>query len=303
MPSADLAAARLVRVGRLVGAGADAVADRVATAGRGSRSRRCPSRTRRSSSARLAPGAAEGDRVVVDGDEPLPPAPRSAACQLAADEVLRVVGPVAVGADPDLEQRRLALDDRPVGGRRERLDPRARPDSEKPSASSTLPLPAGALAVDEALPGGCRPAPRSCPARISPRTCSIAAAAISFASRIRSTSCARLDRARRAEQRRRVDRVRETRRTRPSVKVVGSPTMRSVACVPSDSSRPTVLVLPRAPRGELERPQRPAAAGRPGRSRGKRRTSFVHAVRAASSSDGLEQNSDGSPSRGKTTAS
>ena len=133
MPSRDLAAAGLVRVRRLVRAGADAVADRVATAGRGSRPRRCPrghgGRARRGS----RPGAAERDRVVVDGGE-LVEQLLVARRERAGAEVLRVVGPVAVGADPDLEQRRLVLDDRVGGGRRERLDARARPDEREAAA-------------------------------------------------------------------------------------------------------------------------------------------------------------------------
>ena len=114
-----------------------------------------PSRTRRSSSARPAPGPAERDRVVVDGGE-LVEQLRVARREGSGAEVLRVVGPVAVGADPDLEQRRLVLDDRVGGGRRERLDARARPDERERQRELDLPVPARALAVDEALPLGCR---------------------------------------------------------------------------------------------------------------------------------------------------
>ena len=67
-----------------------------------------------------------------------------------------MVGPVAVGADPDLEERRLALDDRVVGRRGERLDARPRPDERERQRELDLALPAGALAVDEALPLGRR---------------------------------------------------------------------------------------------------------------------------------------------------
>ncbi len=72
--------------------------------------------------------------------------------QLARAEVLRVVGPVAVRADPDLEERRLVLLDGEVAGRRERLDPRARPDERERKRELDLPVPAGALSVHEALP-------------------------------------------------------------------------------------------------------------------------------------------------------
>ena len=98
---ADLAAAGLVRVGRLVGAGADAVADRMGDGDRGAD--RVQARAHAPvelGQARSRP--AERDRVVVDGDQ------RALELgvlrlQLPADEVLRVVGPVAVGAHPDLE--------------------------------------------------------------------------------------------------------------------------------------------------------------------------------------------------------
>ena len=76
--------------------------------------------------------------------------------EVAGHEVLRVIAPVAVGADPDLEQRRLALDDRTVGRGRERADPAARPDEREAEGELDLPAPAGALAVDEAEPLGGR---------------------------------------------------------------------------------------------------------------------------------------------------
>ncbi len=65
-----------------------------------------------------------------------------------------MVGPVAVGADPDLEERRLALDHRPVRRRRERPDPGPGPDQREPEREVDLALPAGSLAVDEPLPLG-----------------------------------------------------------------------------------------------------------------------------------------------------
>src|SRR4051794_37918539 len=72
--------------------------------------------------------------------------------QLARADVLRVVGPVAVGADPDLEQRRLVLLDGTVRGGRERADARPRPDQRVAEGEVDLPLPPRALAVDEPLP-------------------------------------------------------------------------------------------------------------------------------------------------------
>ena len=66
-----------------------------------------------------------------------------------------MVGPVAVGAHPDLEERRLPLDDRPRGRRGEGLDPRPRPDEREAEREVDLALPAGALAVDDALPLRC----------------------------------------------------------------------------------------------------------------------------------------------------
>src|SRR5262245_32442222 len=73
-------------------------------------------------------------------------------CEVAGAEVLRVVAPVAVGADPDLEQRRLVLLHRPVAGRREGPDAFARPHEREAQREIDLALPAGALAVDEAVP-------------------------------------------------------------------------------------------------------------------------------------------------------
>ena len=72
--------------------------------------------------------------------------------QLAEDEVLRVVGPVAVGADPDLEQDGLALHHGQVAGGRERLDPAPGPDERERERELDLALVSGALAVHEALP-------------------------------------------------------------------------------------------------------------------------------------------------------
>ena len=63
-----------------------------------------------------------------------------------------MVAPVAVGADPDLEQRRLVRRHRPVPGRGEGLDPLAGPDEREAERELDQPAPAGSLAVDEPLP-------------------------------------------------------------------------------------------------------------------------------------------------------
>ena len=109
--------------------------------------------------------------------------------------------------------------------------------SENPKASSTLP---------------CQPVPSPCtkpcqiaaaslsfmPGRSSPRTCSIAAAQISFASRIRSISCGVFSE--RAAFRTGIASFADGQASNHAfVNVVGSPTIRSDACVPSDSSSPT----------------------------------------------------------------
>ena len=51
--------------------------------------------------------------------------------ELSGADVLRVVAPVAVGADPDLEQGRLVLLDRAIARGREGADARARPDERE----------------------------------------------------------------------------------------------------------------------------------------------------------------------------
>ena len=165
-----------------------------------------------------------------------------------------MVAPVAVGADPDLEERRLALDDGPRGRRGERLDPRPRPDEREPECELDLPFPAvpspwtnpshSAAICASLMPGS-----------MISLQCSIAAAAISFASRMRSISCsvlsARASRGAVSRPRRSPNAVNQSR-----VNVVGSPTIRSAACVPSESSRPTRAVLARGLASELEHARR-----------------------------------------------
>ena len=72
--------------------------------------------------------------------------------QLAHHEILGVVGPVTVGADPDLEQDGLALDHGQVAGGGEGLDPAARPDERERKRELDLAVVARPLAVHEALP-------------------------------------------------------------------------------------------------------------------------------------------------------
>ena len=75
------------------------------------------------------------------------------------------------------------------------------------------------------------------PGRRSPRTCSIAAAQISFARRMRSISCGVLI-ARAAFSTGIASSALGQASNQPFVNVVGSPTMRSAACVPIVSSSP-----------------------------------------------------------------
>ena len=113
-----------------------------------------PSRTSRSSSGRLAPGRQWSIACAVDGEE-LVEELVVAGVELARADVLRVVGPVAVGADPDLEERRLVLLDREVAGGGEGADPGARPDEREAERELDLAVPpARALAVHVALPEG-----------------------------------------------------------------------------------------------------------------------------------------------------
>src|SRR4051794_10583416 len=146
----DLAAARLVRVRRLVCACADAVADRVrGLAGVAQLGDALPHEPVELGERRA--GRAMCDRPLVyvaQSDFELP----VVLAQVAHAQELRVVGPVAVGADPDLEQHGLAFDDRQAARCGEGLDPFARPDERVAECELDLPVPAGALPVHEALP-------------------------------------------------------------------------------------------------------------------------------------------------------
>src|SRR5262245_38179570 len=102
-------------VRRLMRTSADAVRDRVGRlAGEADRLDSFPDAAVELGQARTRP--AERDGVLVHAEEPLLELAVLVA-ELAHDEVLRVVAPVAVGTDPDLEQRRLSVDDRSAGGR------------------------------------------------------------------------------------------------------------------------------------------------------------------------------------------
>ena len=103
----------LVRIRRLVRARADAVADRMRRLSRVA-DPAMRSRTDRSRSAIDAAGGIERTRLGVHSQQLLLEL-GVFGLELAEHEVLRVVGPVPVGADPDLEEDRLALDDRQVG--------------------------------------------------------------------------------------------------------------------------------------------------------------------------------------------
>src|SRR5213075_1699356 len=70
------------------------------------------------------------DRAPVDAEEPVEELV-VAWVERPGDDVLRVVAPVAVRADPDLEQGWLMLGDRAVAGGRERADAGARPDERE----------------------------------------------------------------------------------------------------------------------------------------------------------------------------
>ena len=180
------------------------------------------------------------------------------------------------------------------------LIPRPDQTSENPSARSTFPpqpvpspwtKPSHSAAICASV----------IPGRITPWACSIAAAAISFASRMRSISCAVLQ-VRASTSAGVASTARGNASNHAFVYVVGSPTIRSEACVPSDSSRPTVPCS-RARAATSSSVRTTGGRGSSARYPSTSRTSLVQAVRAASSADASTQNRVGSPSRGKTTAS
>ena len=124
---------------------------------------------------------------------------------------------------------------------------------------------------------------------------------MSFASRMRSSSCGVLI-ARAVASSGVASTAAGNASNQPFVYVVGSPTMRSDACVPSESSSPTTPCS-RAASAARSSVRSTGGRGSSARYPSTRRTSDVHAARAASSADASRQKSVGSPSRGKTTAS
>src|SRR5206468_4243724 len=91
------------------------------------------------------------DGAVVDGEKLLFELD-VARIELPRAQVLRMVAPVAVGADPDLEQRRLVLGDRAIARCGERLDAGARPDERVAARVLDSPLETGAYRVYGTLP-------------------------------------------------------------------------------------------------------------------------------------------------------
>ncbi len=109
--------------------------------------------------------------------------------------------------------------------------------SENPSASETLP--------SQPVPSPCTNPSHSAaicasvmPGSMISLQCSIAAAAMSFARRMRSISCS-VFRARASTRSGVASSTSPNAVNHSAVNVVGSPTMRSAACVPSESSSPT----------------------------------------------------------------
>src|SRR5262249_56135673 len=138
-----------MRVGRLVSARPDAVGDRMrrlVEAGLVDAAADQPVELRE---ARAGPAVVE--RALVHGEQGVEQLVVTRVERPRTD-VLRVVAPVAVRADPDLEQRRLVLLYGPMARSGERPDPRPRPHEREAERELDLALPAGAFAVDEALP-------------------------------------------------------------------------------------------------------------------------------------------------------
>src|SRR5207244_1669231 len=139
-----------MRVGRLVGTCADAVADRVA--GLPGIARLCETVPHEAVElGQACAGTAVGDGAVVHVAQPFEQL-LVAWVEVAGADVLRVVAPVAVGADPDLEQRRLVLLHGPAARRRERADSRPGPHERVAERELDLAFPPRPLAVHEAFP-------------------------------------------------------------------------------------------------------------------------------------------------------
>src|SRR5206468_1035831 len=99
----------------------------------------------------VSTGAAVGDGALVDAQE-LSFQLRIARVEVSRAEVLRVVAPVSVGADPDLEERRLVLLNRAVARGGESLDPGPRPDERVAAGVLDLAAEAGAVRMHRSLP-------------------------------------------------------------------------------------------------------------------------------------------------------
>ena len=185
--------------------------------------------------------------------------------QLARHEVLRVVAPVAVGADPDLEERRLVLGDRTAAGRGEGPDPRAGPDEREAVRELDLALVAGAVRRAPSRSTSRRPRSRS-----SPAGCGLDVLHRGRRDLVREPHpldlLLRLDRARLREQRRRVGRVRE--RVEPRLRCTSSarrPCGPRPACRATAPARPVVVGRRSGARGRARAAR--AAGGRSRRSR------------------------------------
>src|SRR3954452_21213868 len=148
-PLFDGAAGGLMRVWRLVCARADAVCDRMGWLLETRVDDAGPDQAVELGEA--GAGAAVVDRAFVHAEQRVEQLVVARLERPRAD-VLRVVAPVAVRADPDLEQRRFVLLHRTVPCGREGPDTGARPDERKTEGELDLPLPPRSFAVHEPLP-------------------------------------------------------------------------------------------------------------------------------------------------------
>src|SRR5439155_6074264 len=146
----DRAPSGLVRVRRLVRPRTDTVGDRMRRLLRKPR-RRDAGSDQAVELGEARSGTAVVECVPVDAEERVEQLV-VAWLERARADVLRMVAPVAIRADPDLEECRLVLLHRPVIVRREGPDSWARPDEREAECELDLPFPARALAVHEALP-------------------------------------------------------------------------------------------------------------------------------------------------------
>ena len=194
------------------------------------------------------------DRGAVDLEQ-LIEKPRVSGLGLAGADVLGVVGPVAVGADPDLEERWLVYLDRPGAGCGEGTDPGARPDeAEREGELDPAAAPARAAAVDMALPECCGLGLGHPRAQVLLGVLHrLGGELVGEADPLDLLRC--LDRPRAVEQRRRVDRMRE--RVEPCLRVGRGLADHPVARLRAERELEAhAVVLPCGIAGELERPER-----------------------------------------------